>query len=81
MNFAKRKKNEKIFGDWNELKSGGRIYFFEVKGKHNWKAFYKKETDAHEKTIRFWQEIYNEKNKLVEVHEKYPIDKGHKKIK
>ncbi len=28
----------------------------------------------------FWQEIYNERNELVEIHEKFPEDKGHKKI-
>lgn len=81
MNISKRKKNEKAFGDWEELKSGGRIYFFEVEGRNNRKAIYKKETDANEKTIKFWQEIYDDRNRLIEIHEKFPIDKGHKKIK
>jgi len=27
------------------------------------------------------KQIYNEKNELVEIHEKYPIDKGHLKLK
>ncbi len=30
--------------------------------------------------VNFWQEIYNDKNELVEIHEKYPIDKGHVSI-
>ena len=32
------------------------------------------------KTVSFYQEIYNEKDELVEVHYKFPIDKGHYKI-
>jgi len=30
-------------------------------------------------TLRFWQEIYDDQGKLVEVHEKYPVDSGHQK--
>lgn len=80
MNIRKRKENEKKFGKWTETDSG-RIYFFEVKGKKGWKARYVKEVDADENTLKFFQEIYNEKNVLVELHEKFPTDKGHKKIK
>ena len=36
--------------------------------------------DKDEITIRFWQEIYDERNILREIHEKYLVDKGHKKI-
>jgi len=36
--------------------------------------------DREERTTRFCQEVYDENNKLVEVHEKYPVDKGHKKV-
>jgi len=25
---------------------------------------------------KFYQEIYNEEGRLVELHEKYPVDKG-----
>jgi hypothetical protein len=35
--------------------------------------------DAAEQTLRFWQEIYDDQNRLVEIHEKYPVDKGHRK--
>ena len=41
---------------------------------------YQKTVDAEENTLSFKQEIYNEKNILVEIHEKYPIEKGHVKI-
>jgi hypothetical protein len=36
--------------------------------------------DASEFTLRFYQEIYDNSGQLVEVHEKYPVDKGHGKI-
>jgi hypothetical protein len=39
-----------------------------------------KEVDADENTVRFWQEIYNDQGKLVEIHEKYPVDKGHQQV-
>jgi hypothetical protein len=42
-------------------------------------ARYLKEVDASETTIRFWQEIYDDQGKLVETHEKHPVDKGHRK--
>jgi len=35
--------------------------------------------DASETTVRFWQEIYDDHGKLVETHEKFPVDKGHQK--
>lgn len=75
-----RSQNEKKFGHWNELPEGGRRYWLDVAGRLGWQARYLKEVDARETTIRFWQEIYDEQGKLVEVHEKYPVDKGHQKV-
>lgn len=31
-------------------------------------------------TLRFWQEIYDERGELVERHLKYPEDHGHEKV-
>ena len=62
------------------MEEGSRIYWFEVEGRMGWKARYIKIVDQNETTISFRQEIYDENEMLVEVHEKYPIDKGHKKI-
>jgi len=76
----KRKKNEVKFGSWDELPDGGRRYFLKVHGRYGWTAYYVKEVDASEKIIKFYQEIYDEKGRLVEIHEKYPVDKGHQKI-
>ena len=69
-----------LFGCWLEKEDGGRIYSFEISGKLGWKAKYLKEVDSEEVTIRFWQEIYDQSNSLKEVHEKYPVDKGHQKL-
>ena len=72
--------NERKFGSWEELPNGGRRYWFEVAGRRGWKARYVKEVDADENTVRFWQEIYDDQDKLVEIHEKYPVDKGHQQV-
>lgn len=77
----KQSQNEKKFSKWVELPGGGRKYWFEIKGRFGWKARYVKEVNIQEDTIRFYQEIYDEKENLVETHEKFPIDKGHKRIK
>jgi hypothetical protein len=75
-----RLQNEKKFSGWDELPGGGRRYRLDVAGKLGWLARYLKEVDVNETTVRFWQEIYNDKGKLVETHEKFPVDKGHKKV-
>ncbi len=76
----KREQNEKEFDVWEELLGGGRKYWFEIKSKMGGFARYIKYTDAEENTESFVQEIYDSRKNLVSVHEKYPIDKGHKKI-
>ncbi len=76
----KRSLNERKFPAWEDLADGGRSYFLEVKGKHGWKARYVKKVDVNEDTLSFFQEIYNDKSELVETHEKFPVDKGHRKI-
>jgi hypothetical protein len=78
---AKRRRNERVFENWEELPDGGRRYWYEVTGRLVWKARYVKEVDADENTLRFRQEIYNERGELVEIHEKYPVDTGHRKVK
>lgn len=77
----KRKTNERKFTQWESLPDGSRRYWLEINGKHGWKARYVKEVNASEETVRFYQEIYDEHNRLVEIHEKFPIDKGHRTIK
>ena len=77
--MSNRQQNERKFGHWEALLGGGRRYQLMVAGRGGWCAVYFKEVDANETTIRFWQEIYDETRKLVEVHEKFPVDKGHQK--
>ena len=75
-----RTQNEKKFRSWDDLPGGGRIYRLDVHGRLGWRARYCKEVDASETTIRFWQEIYDEQGVLIEIHEKYPVDTGHRKV-
>jgi hypothetical protein len=75
----KRATNEKKFKSWKETENG-RVYILTIKGKLDWTAKYVKEVNFEETTISFKQEIYNDRNELIEIHEKFPIDKGHKKI-
>lgn len=77
--MSARTQNEKKFGSWDELPDGGRRYRLDVSGRSGWLARYLKEVDAEETTFRFWQEIYDDRGQLVEIHEKYPLDKGHRK--
>ena len=80
MNERKKRENERKFGSWDDLPDRGRRYFFVIEGRHGWKARYVKEVDTLENTVRFYQEILDEEGKLVEIHEKYPIDKGHRRV-
>ena len=73
------KQNERKFPSWQDLPSGRR-YWLDVLGRSGWRARYVKEVDASEITIRFYQEIYDENGQLVEVHHKYPVDLGHRKV-
>ena len=75
-----RTQNEQKFGGWEDLTDGGRRYWLDVPGRLGWRARYVKQVDHEERTLRFWQEIYDNDGKLVEVHEKYPVDKGHQKV-
>ena len=77
--MSTRSQNERKFGSWEELPGGGRRYWIDVSGRQGWRARYLKEVDANEVTLRFRQEIYDGQGELSEIHEKYPIDKGHQK--
>jgi hypothetical protein len=72
--------NERKFGNWTEMPGGGRRYWLDVVGKMGWRARYIEEVDGRETTVRFWQEIYDDKGDHVETHQKYPVDTGHQKV-
>jgi hypothetical protein len=79
--MTNRAQNERRFGNWHLLRHGGRLYWLDVPGKMSWRARYLKEVDSDEQTVRFWQEIYDGDGRLVETHQKYPIDLGHQPAK
>ena len=76
-----RQQNERKFPNWIELQNGGRRYWFDVAGNRGWWARYIKEVDALEQTMAFFQEIYDETGRLVEIHHKFPTDTGHQKMR
>ena len=76
--MTSRIRNERKFGNWEPMPHGGRLYFLEIPGKMGWKARYFKEVDAAERTLRFWQAIYDSHDRIVEIHEKFPVDRGHR---
>ena len=78
MSARKRLANERKFGQWTELPGGGRRYWYDIPGRMGWLARYVKEVNGSEETVRFYQEIYDNRGRLTEVHEKYPEDKGHR---
>lgn len=78
--MATREQNERKFPNWEELPGGGRRYWLDVPGRQGWYARYVKVVGADEETVAFYQEIYNERGELVEIHEKFPVDRGHRKV-
>lgn len=79
MTAGKRAVNERQFGQWEECPDGRR-YWFDVPGRNGWRARYVKEVDGEDNTLRFYQEIYDDTGRLVETHEKYPVDMGHVQV-
>ena len=77
---AKRRQNERKFGMWRDLPDGGRLYSYDVKGRSGWLARYVKQVDADEATVRFYQEVFDGDGRLRDVHEKFPVDLGHRKM-
>lgn len=57
-----------------------RRYWLDVMGRLGWRARYVKEVNANEVTVGFYQEIYDENGRLIEVHQKYPVDLGHRRV-
>lgn len=78
--MSSRTQNEQRFTEWQELPEGGRLYQRRVTGRTGWVAIYCKQVDQTERTLRFWQEIRDESGRLREIHEKFPVDRGHLKV-
>ena len=78
--MASRAQNERKFKQWEDLPNGGRRYVREFAGRAGGRARYIKEVDASERTVRFLQEIYDVTDRLVAMHEKFPVDLGHKQL-
>lgn len=77
----KRVENERKFSYWEKLSNGGRKYWYEITGKSGYKARYVKEVNEKEETMKFYQEIYDNNDNLIEIHKKFPVDLGHQPIR
>lgn len=77
--MATRAQNERKFPNWEALPDGGRRYWRDVTGRRR-RVRYVKVVNADEKTLSFAQEIYDRTDTLIEIHEKFPVDKGHRKV-
>lgn len=78
--MATRKQNERAFTDWEDLPDGGRRYWKDYPDNKGGWARYVKIVDQDEVTLAVVQEIYDHSGRLVAVHEKYPMDKGHQRL-
>ena len=78
--MASRAQNQRKFKYWEELPKGNRRYIREFAGRAGGRARYIKEVDLNERTVRFAQEIYDSSGRLIAVHEKFPVDLGHKQL-
>ena len=81
----RRQRNERDWPNWEDLPDGRRRYWFRRPGRE-WgcqilfKAVIFDPKTQLEETVKLWQEIYDDAGKLVEIHQKYPADTGHKKV-
>lgn len=78
--MATRNQNERAFPNWEDLPDGGRRYWREHPGGDFGWCRYVKIVDKDEQTVSFVQEIYDANGNLIEVHQKYPVDTGHRYV-
>lgn len=75
--MATQEQNESAFPNWVRLENGGRRYWRERPGARFGYCRYVKIVDENENTLSFVQEIYDDDDTLIEIHQKYPKDTGH----
>lgn len=78
--MATRKENERAYPNWEELPDGGRRYWRQRPGGDFGWCRYVKIVDRDEDTISFVQEVFDDDGKLIESHQKYPVDTGHRHL-
>ena len=76
--MSTRSQNEKEYRSWVELPEGGRRYWRDRPGIVFGFQRFLKIVDTEENTLLVLQEIYDDDGQLIERHQKYPQDTGHK---
>lgn len=79
--MATRRQNESKFPHWIDLADQGRLYWRDVRSRSGKIVRYIKIVDAAETTREFRQEVYDARGELIEIHDKFPIDRGHQRVK
>lgn len=77
--MATREQNERRFTNWLDLPNGGRRYWFDRQGRYGYQRIVKV-VGATEQTMLVIQEIYDDDGRMIERHQKYPIDTGHERL-
>lgn len=79
-----RRRNERDWPNWKDLPDGRRQYWIRRQGRE-WgcqimfkEVVFDPKTQL-EQTARLWQEVYDDNGKMVESHQKFPVDTGHRK--
>lgn len=78
--MARRKRNERRFKHWEDLPNDARRYWYDSEREDGFTIRYIKVVNANEQTMALIQEVYDRSGKLVEVHEKFPVDRGHRRV-
>ena len=78
--MATRRQNKKKFRNWQELGGGGRRYWYDTEREDGSTIRYVKIVDAGEVTTALIQELYDASGNLIAIHEKFPIDRGHRAV-
>ena len=81
----RRQRNERDWPDWEDLPANRRRYWIRRQGREwGWQILFKEVVfdpkTQLEETARMWQEIYANDGRLVESHQKFPVDTGHQKL-
>lgn len=78
--MATREQNERRYHYWEDLPGGGRRYWKVRAGRNSGWQRMVKVVDENEVTIQIVQEVLDNDGELVETHQKFPSDTGHRKL-
>ena len=75
----RRRRHERKWRHWDELPEGVRVYWRERPGARSGRQRPILVVGADEVTLQMAQLIYDHEGVLIEWHQKYPVDFGHRR--